>query len=558
MEYQYLMLAARSFGNVLVSFFVIYLILRKVVNLRLRHSRKIVWFLFAWFLSFLPYFFTYESVGNNRPIAVLLAPFFISILVLFFAKKVDTCNNASLYKLLLPIPIFFVFVLSIPHLERDGQGTTPVTVGNKGGNSEWHRLPQPLQRDSLPSGEYLFSFRKNNKSGFHNSQGQIVIEPHFDLVGGPAAMSIGQYVENFDHGMCAVFVSGKWGFINRKGEMIIKPKFDGVKWFKNGLAAINRGANGPFGRDGKWGFINKVGEEVIECQFDNAWEFNEEGVAAVEFSGRWGLINRVGEIVVNPRYQWPFAIFFSDGLTQILTMDDKYGFMDKSGKVVIDPRFDDVTRFDNGLAAVYNGERDDYGIVPGQGKWTFIDKTGRLAFRLEVDDTNGFSENLAGVEIDGKWGVINNSGQFIVKPVFDKLDDFHEGLAPVNIGGKKSEYYVPEKNAFAIQLPWRLGGIFEGGQWGFIDRTGTMAIEPQFDEVKGFSDGLAAVRIGDRWGFIDRNGHFAIKPLIDIGDASSSVLPTFGEAGWIWVKYNGKVGWINRFGESMKVPNYRF
>jgi hypothetical protein len=42
-------------------------------------------------------------------------------------------------------------------------------------------------------------------------------------------------------------------------------------------------------------------------------------------------------------------------------------------------------------------------------------------------------------------------------------------------------------------------------KWGFIDKTGNIVIQPQFDEIfGGFSEGLALVRIGDKLGYISR------------------------------------------------------
>lgn len=49
-------------------------------------------------------------------------------------------------------------------------------------------------------------------------------------------------------------------------------------------------------------------------------------------------------------------------------------------------------------------------------------------------------------------------------------------------------------------------------KWGYMDKTGRMAIGAQFDEVTPFHEGLAAVRVGKKWGFIDTRGRFAIKP----------------------------------------------
>ena len=57
------------------------------------------------------------------------------------------------------------------------------------------------------------------------------------------------------------------------------------------------------------------------------------------------------------------------------------------------------------------------------------------------------------------------------------------------------------------------------GKGGFIDLQGNYVINPQFDLVYSFSEGLAAVQIGDwntgKWGFIDRQGNYVINPQFD-------------------------------------------
>ena len=42
-------------------------------------------------------------------------------------------------------------------------------------------------------------------------------------------------------------------------------------------------------------------------------------------------------------------------------------------------------------------------------------------------------------------------------------------------------------------------------------KTGTIVVNPQFDDARAFSDGLAAVSIGDKWGFIDKTGSSSIR-----------------------------------------------
>ena len=65
-----------------------------------------------------------------------------------------------------------------------------------------------------------------------------------------------------------------------------------------------------------------------------------------------------------------------------------------------------------------------------------------------------------------KYGFIDKSGKVVIEPQFDDAEDFSEGLAQVGKDGK----------------------------WGFIDKSGKVVIEPQYDYVGDFSEGLAKVR----------------------------------------------------------------
>jgi len=52
-------------------------------------------------------------------------------------------------------------------------------------------------------------------------------------------------------------------------------------------------------------------------------------------------------------------------------------------------------------------------------------------------------------------------------------------------------------------------------QWGFIDKTGTMVIQPQFEDAHQFSEGLAGVKKEGMWGFMDPKGTIVIRPHYD-------------------------------------------
>src|SRR5690242_9436226 len=80
------------------------------------------------------------------------------------------------------------------------------------------------------------------------------------------------------------------------------------------------------------------------------------------------------------------------------------------------------------------------------------------------------------VKVNGKYGYITKSGKIAINPQFEDEGVFADGLAPVKTGGR----------------------------WGYIDTSGKFAINPQFDIADPFSDGMALVGSNYRYGYIDK------------------------------------------------------
>lgn len=77
-----------------------------------------------------------------------------------------------------------------------------------------------------------------------------------------------------DDGVFAFKQDDKWGFVNTEGKVVIKPEYDDARSFSNGLAAVCK--------NGKWGFITGKNKLVIDYTFDDADYFNENGVCFVK------------------------------------------------------------------------------------------------------------------------------------------------------------------------------------------------------------------------------------------------------------------------------------
>lgn len=91
--------------------------------------------------------------------------------------------------------------------------------------------------------------------------------------------------------------------------------------------------------------------------------------------------------------------------------------------------------------------------------------------------------------------------------------------------------------------------VRKDGRWGFIDRSGAVAIPPRFDAVEPFSEGLASVREGKKLGYVDRTGSWALVPEQEPADALHRPF----RDGRAAVKVGGRVGFVDRTGR-LAVP----
>lgn len=87
----------------------------------------------------------------------------------------------------------------------------------------------------------------------------------------------------------------KLGFINRSGQIVVSPQYDDSHAFSEGLAVAQLGE--------KYGYVNPQGQWVIKPQFELAEDFSE-GLAAVMINDQLGYINASGQWVIKPQFFW--------------------------------------------------------------------------------------------------------------------------------------------------------------------------------------------------------------------------------------------------------------
>jgi hypothetical protein len=227
--------------------------------------------------------------------------------------------------------------------------------------------------------------------------------------------------------------------------------------------------------------------------------------------------------------------------------DEKWGYIDKEGKYVINPQFKEAFLFTEGLALVQSQD-GKYGYIGEDGKFvinatyknatifsdglafvtvengfpTCIDNKGEVKFELkDVAEASSFQEGFAAVKIKDKWGYIDKSGKVVINPQFEDAADFEEGLAAIST---KKDKDSKETN------------------WGYIDTEGKIVINPQFSKAYSFREGKALVSDGKKFGYIDTKGLYAINPQFDEAKWFSDGIAAIkqGES-WGFINSEGKI-----------------
>jgi hypothetical protein len=225
---------------------------------------------------------------------------------------------------------------------------------------------------------------------------------------------------------------------------------------------------------------------------------------------------------------------------------EKYGYFDLEGKIVINPQFAYASAFRDEIALVKTtGDNGKWGYIDKSGKFiinatykdatvfqeglawvilengapTAIDKKGEIKFTLkEAENVRLFSEDLAAFSIVDStstiWGFVDKLGKQAINPQFDAVGDFHDGKCAV-------------KN--------------KDGKWGYIDKSGKIVINPQFENARAFKDGKAVVGLDEKDGVIDNNGKYLINPQFKFAYIDGDKYLIEQDDKWGWCDKEGKI-----------------
>lgn len=223
---------------------------------------------------------------------------------------------------------------------------------------------------------------------------------------------------------------------------------------------------------------------------------------------KWGFIDREGNTIVEPKYDQVSA--FSEGLAAVNSRG-RWGFIDREGNVIINYAYRAAWPFHEGVARVtlYNGT---YCLLQRDGDTT--------CFR-SADAVYDCSSGRVRFEKDYLFGFADIWGNVIINPIYVRAGNFHNGLAVVTLSDKQG--LIDTSGAFVVQASYDKVSLpasgrivaYDNDKAFYLDRYGQRISDKTYPDATDYQDSVAAVRTAGGWMLIDWHEKPVVPQLFD-------------------------------------------
>ena len=123
---------------------------------------------------------------------------------------------------------------------------------------------------------------------------------------------------------------------------------------------------------------------------------------------------------------------------------------------------------------------------------------------------------------NGLYGLLDENGNELVPAEYLHIDKVRDGMIPAYTKEKvfvfldESGKKIKDVSFYDINPLYTqdLLGVADvkSGKWGFVDKNLNYVIEPQFDAIGYFVDGIVGAKQGELWGIINKSGKYILEP----------------------------------------------
>ncbi len=344
-------------------------------------------------------------------------------------------------------------------------------------------------------------------------------------------------VEYKGEGLFGFETNDKFGYMDKTGKVVISAEYsyslnnNSIPFFYKGIIAVKK--------ESKMGIIDKSGKIIIPFEYDNVYthyQVNNAFPALKKENGKnlFGVINSQNKAIIPIIYD---EMLMDSNLIKV-KKDGKWGLFDLSGKQILPNEYDAIT--------TYSREKLVQATKGDQLK--FMDQSGKLLFEKakNVYAIKGCSEGMIRCTVNDKYGYLDLKGNEAIVTRYDDANDFANGLARV---GKKNAAsgstilygFIDKKANEIIPLTYPSGnlGLFQYGlikaknqetnRFGYLDKTGKWVLPPIYLEA------INADVMGGVWvKMTDGKQHYISKAGKDFGtiDSKGEKYYFFGDSGY--------------------------
>jgi hypothetical protein len=292
--------------------------------------------------------------------------------------------------------------------------------------------------------------------------------------------------------MYTFFYENHCGIVDKTGKIVMQPQFKEL--YKNG--DIFYSDRGFFKNPDK---ITKLAVHILpfSCGLA-AFKFQQPFIAPQQWL--WGLMDDNLNVIMDPKFER--ITEFYDGVAAV-NFNGKWGFIDTECNYVIEPSYLDFDTIYTRILFYQRWTQNGIAAVKDERGWHYIDKHGNDLFGKYYDYALAFYNGLALVQVNDKYEYIDEKGNQAIEPIFDRATSFEYGdYAEVYIGEEevvidkegniyRCEATDSEKNCLAddffnLLINDSKEYLIEksNGKYGLKDATGVFVVEPVYDRIE--------------------------------------------------------------------------
>lgn len=387
----------------------------------------------------------------------------------------------------------------------------------------------------------LLNFKQNNKYGYLDKQGKVVIPAMY------------QNAATFANGLAPVQLAeyGKYGYINTTNKMVIEPKYVFADGFYEGYATVYAerkfyNMSGGNANTNKIGLIDTWGNEVIQPVYESVSLKKRGGLFVVSKDGKEGLVDSTGKILL-PADNKDIGEFY-DGIAKVEKTSGMYGVINTKGKFLLPADYTEISFLysnegfyarKDGKYAVYN--KDMKVIIPADTAKRVLVNKKSIAFVfsdfVKVYDTNGKLKKTIAQENVDIYGTSFFSNDDSVRVPYFKVISLYNILTK-----SRQKLNISDVSDFNEE------GIFIGknGKYSFYDYTGKKPYNRTFENIVNFSEGICGLQ-ESAYSY----PYLADKSLNKISDLSTVFYGPYSEGlAMSKSQYGGTVYYLDKKGKT--------